>query len=877
MKTYFLTTTSFRAVHSYLCTVLARGSKSFGIETRPSCLQISEIPSKLAAFAVVFAVFHFSVCAAEDSHATQMPNAKLQPFLQQYCVRCHDAEKQNGQVRFDTSTWTIATNDEAQRWQDVLDILNAGDMPPEDERQPGTDELSEILDTLTGALVIARRRLTDHGGEIVMRRLNRREYANTIHDLFGFGVPTEMIPEDGEAATFDTVGDEQFFTSSHFEKYLELGREIAASGIAWAGKPRSKPTVVRNEPEKRVTPNLTEKLADLDNKMRMKKEGKTWQEMGFKDEGDMKIVFSQFKNRAGKPRKYLQYPQVDHGIYFVDANSATKRSGVNRGGADPRGSYTLRARAGIVGSPPSIRTFFRVTDQVGTIGILKVRGTVDDPEVIEMSYQPGIGQRNVGLAVEENRADIRVLDAYLKRLDHDGQWAALWMDWLEVEGPFYEEERAFFETLLYSEPPPARGQPTMAWSDQNARDLIERFSFEAFRRQSPEVAYVDRLLDLFKANRENGQSFNLAMTEVIGIVLASPQFLFIQEAGTKDADRQRQLHDRELAIRLSYFLWSGPPDAELYGCADEGILMQPEVLHSQVERMLNDSRAASFVEGFASQWTDLERFDAITVDEQANFRFNKGVRYAARHEVFEFFRTLVAEDLSVGNLISSDFVVINGLLGEHYGIDGVESDQFQKVNLPAGSPRGGLLGQTAILTLGSNGERSSPVIRGAWVMEKLLHDKPAPPPPNVPELGSATSNPATNRQMVELHQKQAVCASCHRQMDVIGFGLENFDTIGRWRETERVGRKEVPIQPGGTLPGGAAFDDVSGLKAVLLEEKSQLAEELVESLLAYALGRTVEFSDADDVDQILQKLRANDYPLRSMILEITASRLFRTK
>jgi len=292
---------------------------------------------------------------------------------------------------------------------------------------------------------------------------------------------------------------------------------------------------------------------------------------------------------------------------------------------------------------------------------------------------------------------------------------------------------------------------------------------------------------------------------------------------------------------------------------------------------LNDPRCGSFVEGFATQWADLERFDAITVDEQANFRFNRGVRHAAKREVLEFFRTLVAENLPAANLISSDFVVINGLLAEHYGIAGMESDEFQKVKLPADSPRGGLLGQTAILTLGSNGERSSPVIRGAWVMEKLLHDKPAPPPPNVPELGAATDKPATNRRMVEIHQEHAVCASCHKKMDVIGFGLENFDTIGRWRETERVGRKDVPIQPGGTLPSGAAFNDVNDLKTVLLEEKSQLAEELVESLLAYALGRTVEFSDADDVGQLLQKLKREDYPVRSMIHEIAASPLFRTK
>lgn len=815
--------------------------------------------------------------AVETSIEVAMPKAKIQPFLRRYCVRCHRSENENGQVRFDTASWVISTGDEAQRWQDVLDTLNSGDMPPEDEEQPKIDELTKVLDAMTGALITARRRLTDHGGEIVMRRLNRREYANTIRELFGFTIPEDMIPEDGEAATFDTVGDEQFFNSSDFEKYLALGKEIADQAITWAAKPRLQSSVVRTEPESRVTNALRVKLADLDNKMRMKKEGKTWQEMGFKDEGEMEIVFRQFKSRAGKPRTYLTYPLVDSGIYFVDVNNSTKRFVANRGAADPRGFYQLRLRAGVVGEPPSIRTFFRVTDQVGTIGIMKVRGTTSRPQTIEMNYQPKLGQRNVNLGIEENRADIRVLDGYLKRIDQNGQWAAIWMDWIEIEGPFYKGDRAFVEKLLHPEPPPPRGRTKNAWSDENVRDLIDRFALEAFRRQTPPTDYIDRLVALFQSNRNSGQSFDNALGEVIGVILASPQFLFIQESGPARGDTKRQLSDDELAIRLSYFLWSGPPDAELYECGRTGTLSRPQVLHAQVERMLNDPRNIAFFEGFVSQWADLERFDAVTVDEQVNFRFNKGVRHSAKREVIEFFATLVHENLSVANLIESDFVVINELLGNHYEIPGAKSDQFEKVSLPGDSPRGGLLGQTAVLTLGSNGERSSPVIRGAWVMEKLLHDKPAPPPPNVPELGSNTNKPLSNRQLVELHQKQAVCASCHKKMDVIGFGLENFDTTGRWRETEQVDRREVAIQSGGKLPGGAVFKDVRELKAALSLEQPQLAEELVESLLAYALGRSVEFSDVDEVEQILQRLKDDDYPIRTMIHEITNSHLFHTK
>lgn len=833
---------------------------------------------RILVMAFLAILFSGRAVSADDKPAVTSISARVvAPFLKQHCERCHGPKKQNGQVRFDQFSLGITSNDSAQRWQDVLDILNAGDMPPEDEPQPSSDDLAKVLDSLTGTLLTARKRLTDHGGEISMRRLNRREYASTIRDLFGFEIPADMIPEDNEAETFDTVGAEQFFTSSHFSEYLELGREIVARGFEWSAQPRLPVSTNRREPEEHVTHRLRNTLADLDNKMRMKNEGKTWQEMGFKDEGEMKIIFSQFKNRAGKPRRYLQYPLVESGIYLAGVNNETKRFGINRGGrgADPRGRYLLRVRGGINGDPPAIRKFVRVTDRTGTVGVAKVRGTTSEPETFEVGYRAKIGQRVINFFVEENRADIRVLDGYLNKLDKGGEWASIWIDWLEIEGPFYDEKRAIFERLVHPEPP-VRGKRTIVWDDSNARKLIERFTFEAFRRTQASPEYLDQLVALFTENRAGGQNFEQAMGETLAVVLASPAFLFLQEAGDGTGGK-RELDDHQLAIRLSYFLWSSLPDEELYARAEDGSLSQPIVLKTQVERMLDDPKAAAFFGGFMSQWAELDRFNAITVDENKFFRFNEGIRHSAYQEVLAFFETLVADNLPAANLIDSDFAVINSALGEHYGISNATSDAFQKVSLPATSPRGGLLGQTAFLTLGSNGERSSPVIRGALVMEKLLHDKPAPPPPNVPELGAATDKPATNRQMVELHQRRAVCASCHRKMDVIGFGLENFDAIGKWRDAETVGRKQVPIEPGGTLPSGTAFSTVKGLKSVLLEEDDRLAQELVESLLAYGLGRTIEFSDADAVATILDNLKSDDYRLRAMVHEIAASPLFRTK
>ncbi len=833
---------------------------------------------RLAVKHVSFATAFVILCSGSQLHAQKaLPEAraKLEPFFKKHCVGCHGPKRQEGQVRFDNATWEITNNDTAQRWQDVLDQLNGGDMPPRDAKQPSNDELAKALDSLTGAVLEARRRLTDHGGEIKMRRLNRREYSNTIRHLFGFSVAPDDIPDDGEIATFDTVGSEQLFTSSHFEKYLDLGKRVAFDSFRFNLSPRRDVKTERTQPEQRVTKRMRQKLADLDRKMALKKAGATWQEMGFKDEGEMEIIFRQWDSRAEVPRRYLQYPLVDSGVYISDVAkwaSAAMHT-------DIRGEYVIRIHGGVQGDPNDLRKIVRVWSRHRIRGTVRMAGTPDKPETVEMRAQQPMGRSQLGTTIRENVPEntINSMRGYLNKLQGPAERtdprAAVWIDWIEIEGPYYPKHRPKWEEILYPGGPSQRHSPYI-WNEAKIRELIEKFAFEACRRRTPEAEYVDALHAIYQRNRAAGQSQRDAMIEVMGIVLASPGFLFIEEETPVAAGKQ-PLTNRELAIRLSYFLWSAPPDDELYA-AD---LSDPAVYAQQLDRLLTDPRAVAFRDGFISQWAELDRYDAITVDNRKHIHFNEGVQQDAKQEVREFFGALIEENLPVSNLIDSDFVVINSSLAVHYGIDlpNPKTDEFQKVMLSADSPRGGLMTQTAFLTTGSNGERSSPVIRGALVMEKLLHDKPAPPPPNVPELGAASKTPKTNREMVELHQQQAVCASCHKKMDVIGFGLENFDTIGRWRDTERVGNRQVPIEPGGELPDGSEFKDVQELKTVLLSHEDRLAKELVESILAYALGRTIEFSDSDDVEAIVSRLKKDGFRVRSMIREVALSQLFRSR
>ena len=815
---------------------------------------------------------------------TEMPKDALQPFLQKYCVRCHGAKQQNGQVRFDTLQWQVATNEQAQRWQDVLDQLNGGDMPPEDEPQPPNKQLADVLDRLTQSLLAARRRLTDHGGEIRMRRLNRREYSATIRDLFGFDVALEDIPADGEIASFDTVGAEQFFTSAHFERYLELGKKIARESFQFNLGARRKVKTVRTEPEKRVTERMRENLADLDRKMEMKKAGASWQEMGFKDEGEMEVIFRQWVPRAEVPRRYLQYPLVEQGVYICDVAKWTSASMHT----DIRGEYIVRIHGGVHGNPDELRRLIRVRGRQRVHGTLRLNGTTEKPQSVEIRVRQPMGRFQLSANIRENVPDntINSMVGYLNKLQGPAERAdpraAVWIDWIEIEGPYYPDERPKFEEILFPGKATGKGSPYI-WNDAKIPELIEKFVREAFRRRPPEPEYLAGLNAIFREHRAAGMNHRDAMIEVMGIVLASPGFLFLHEPvvaetgssteALSNQDRGGQLGNRELAVRLAYFLWSSPPDDELYS-AD---LSDPIACAKQVDRMLADPRIVRLRDGFISQWAEFEKYDAITIDNRKHFRFNEGVKEDAKREVREFFGTLIEENLPASNLIDSDFVTINAALAAHYGIrfPSTPSDAFRKVALPPDSPRGGLMTQAAFLVAGSNGERSSPVIRGALIMEKLLHDRPAPPPPNVPELDEASSTPRSNREMVELHQQRAVCASCHRKMDVIGFGLENFDTTGQWRDTEQVGRKQVPIEPGGVLPDGKAFADVQELKKVLLSQEDALAGELLESMLGYGLGRTIEFSDADDVAALRIKLKTEKYRIRSMIREIALSPLFR--
>lgn len=782
---------------------------------------------------------------------TKLNRDILGQFLEKHCVRCHGPEEQNGSARFDTLDYAISDKVEALHYQDVLDVLNGGDMPPEDEPQPSNTELEVVIEELTKGLFEARKRLASNGGRVVMRRLNRREYAATIRHLFGFEPPAKMIPPDDDVVNFDTVGSRQFFTNAHFDEYYALAQEVLREGFKWAGV--REPEQIRvQQPEDFWNDNFRRFIKE--------NEGKThWKP----------IKLSKMR------RVYLSRPMIESGVY-LDEPLRHLSFGF---GVDPRGSYRVRVKAGIEGEMAPFRRFIRIGFSEGANVALHIDGTPENPTESVVEVSPLMG-RKLGGHVAEDRSG-GWLSGYVGFLWRSGEISKqaaqnqglIWIDSFNVEGPFYPDSRSFFDTLLCPKEPTPETPSEIVWNDRSARELIERFTAEAFRRREPAPGYIDGLSSYFQKQRGKGKPFQEAMVDTLAVVMASPGFLYLNEDAGSRPD-QRTISPRENAIRLAYFLTSAPPDEQLYRLAASGDLSNRNALRAEVSRLLEGSKSRRFAESLARQWADFTRLDGISVSDKKYPTYTIGLRYSMKQEVISFFHTLIEQNLPVSNLIKSDFATVNAQLAVHYGIPGVTTNEFTPVKLTADSHRGGYLTQGAFLVAGSNGERTSPPIRGMLLMSRLLNSPPPPPPPNVPELGSDVEGPATNRRLVELHQTRAQCSSCHRKMDAIGLALENFDLLGRYREDELVDRKKVPVQISGSLPGGEPFSSFSEFQATMLEHEEDLARNMVESLLVYALGRDIEFTDDAHIESIMKQIRPDGFRMKDMIHAIASSPLF---
>jgi hypothetical protein len=399
------------------------------------------------------------------------------------------------------------------------------------------------------------------------------------------------------------------------------------------------------------------------------------------------------------------------------------------------------------------------------------------------------------------------------------------------------------------------------------RKILSSLARRAYRR-AVSAQEVDRLVAIADSSQKRGGSFEDGISLAIEAVLVSPDFLFRMEAGDSHAAEAPQpVSQYELASRLSYFLWSSMPDEELLGCAEHGTLRKPEVLEAQVRRMLSERRSRALAENFAGEWLEIRRLESVQPDRDRYPDFDDYLRQSMRRETELFFQNMIQEDRGILDLIDGQYTFVNERLARHYGIRGVTGTGFRKVDL-TGTRRSGILTQAGILTVSSYATRTSPVLRGKWILENFLNAPPPPPPANVPSLDEdAVGSSASLRHQLEEHRKNAVCASCHARMDPLGFALENYDAVGAWRKQDG----KFPIDPTGSLPDGRTFQGAEGLKAILKEDRDAFAKCLTEKLLMYALGRGLERYDQPAVKQIVSRGAAHHYRFSSFILGIVNS------
>lgn len=858
---------------------------------------------------------------ATAAAATAEVSSNHQAFFAAHCTKCHSEKAQEGGVRLDDLPFAIATVETAERWQKVLGVLNAGEMPPAEEPPPNPETKLELLADLSQALADARRAIGDQGQVSLVRRLNRREYRHTLRDLLGVEVDTSSLPDDTGTGSFDTIGSGLFMSSDQLEQYLAIGRqaiEAAASDWPKPGDTRPERKIERREVETLARQQIESLLNGYF--LTGYRKAKEWEaagayslktkDFGFPDEYEAKFRIQQYENHGPYLEHFLAAPHSDSGVWLMyAANNYHDTEAITIPPTAPPGNYLLRLRVAAAAEVPPGRKFLEMGNKgikdgersdFETIEALQVTGSIDQPQLIEIPVRvTASGPRT--WYFREKRFNDGQADSFQNSLDKSkngvGRDLAIWIDWVEWDGPVPSGTPSIVHTQVFG------SLPKKGPEEQVVRTILRRFGTLAFRGATPANDFLDQLVTVYESRRTAGDEPLVAIREPMAVMLAAPGFLYLADplAAQSDSERDdeqntRQLSDRELATRLAYFLWAAAPDAKLLAVAASGKLREPAVLAAEVDRLIANEKSHDFAAGFTHQWLSLDRLDFFRFDHQLYPDFDESTRAAAKREVYETFHMLLAGNRDARQLLKSNDVVVNGLLATYYGLDDagspVTGDAFRNVKLGPESPRGGLLGMAAILAMGSNGERTSPVERGAWVLRKLLNNPPPPAPPNVPQLSRLESKPVTPRERLRMHQEQPQCAQCHRSIDPIGMGLENFDAAGRWRNEEKfygrgwvvkdkvagkVVNKSWPIETAGAFHNGPSFRDFYELRdEIATAHGPAFVHGLIENLFAYAIGRPVSFADAESIESMAQAA-ARDGGLKSIVQRLVASQEFQTK
>ncbi len=746
----------------------------------------------------------------------------VQPFLARHCFECH-TDKARGDVRLDRFD-EQALSQRSPTLEKVLDVLGKHAMPPKKRSQPGDDELRPVLAWLE-AHAERTERETARSDRVLLRRLNRAEYNNTVRDLLGVDFqPADDFPQDASGYGFDNIAGTLSVSPALMEKYLAAAEKVARTAVF--GVAPMKPERVVHEPwfaADAFSKNNEVKFDYDETGMSLPSAFHVVQRFPADGEYTLRGILRGVRPAGSDP--------VELGFWIDGKMVHTAKIPV------PARSEPGRNAGELNGLWAEFRTPVKAGEHWLSVTILRMY------EGLPAAYKgpkPSQAQGRVSSG--------RGVDAFF-------------VMYLHVVGPYEQAKGRSPESIRKV----FGNNPVKPRDAAAVRKVVADLARRAYRRPVTDKE-VDELVNLIAMAQKDGESFEEGLCLAIERMLVSPHFLFRVEKAPR-------LTEHELATRLSYFLWSSMPDEELLRAADEGKLHQPAVLEAQVRRMLRDARSRALVENFGGQWLRTRALESHTPDRNTFPEFTDYTRMSMRQETGLFFEHVVREDRPVLDFLDADYTFLNQRLAEFYGIPNVKGHEFRKVDL-TGSRRGGVWRQASVLTVSSYPNRTSPVLRGKWILENLLNAPPPPPPPDVPPLDvKEVGKSVSLREQLEKHRSNPTCASCHARMDPLGLALERFDAIGRWREKDG----KLPIDASATLADGRVVKGPDGLAAILKADPGAFAECLAEKMLIYALGRGLDRNDGKTVKAIARRMAREDYRFSSLVLGIVQSEPFQTR
>jgi mono/diheme cytochrome c family protein len=752
---------------------------------------------------------------AGAARATQIdapPPPEYSTFISTNCATCHSDRLKTGGLSLQ-AVLAAPVPDHADVWEKVVRKLRSGEMPPPTVRVRPDAQVAAALATYLETTIDRAAIAHPNPGRAPVHRLNRAEYSNAIRDLLQVDIrPGEWLPVDDSGYGFDNIAAVLSTSPALLDRYMSAAHKVSRLAV---GDLTMKP--VEEIYDAKRDPNNGTRNEQLND------------ELPFDSRGGMTVAH-----------------------YFpLDADYVFK---IRFAGVQPEGEEAE-------GDPYQVRV--AVKSGLHTIGITAPRENLE-PENDAPPAAPGGGAGARPATQLPSPVDLRLSGARVKRFDVRASRPDVTK--LIVGGPYDSTGRgdtASRRAIFVCRPAKPAQEPACA------RTILTALAHRAFRRPVTDVD-VQPLYAFYQKRRETAD-FEGGIQGAIEALLVSPEFLFRIERDA--AGGVHPVSDVELASRLSFFLWSSIPDAELLDVAEHGRLREPAMLERQVRRLLDDRRADALVSNFAGQWLQLRNVDTVKPDPVI-FPFDEALRQAFVTETSLFVSSIFREDRSLLDLLSADYTFVNQRLAEHYGIPRVYGSQFRRVTI-ADANRRGLLGQGSVLTVTSYPNRTSVVQRGKWILENLLGAPPPPPPPDVPELKAAPNGKLLSmREQMQVHRSNAICAACHARMDPIGFALENYDGVGRWRSADA----GTPIDPSGTLPDGTVFKGPSGLRDLLLTKyRDDYLRTATEKLLTYALGRGVEPYDYPVVRSIVREAVGDDYRVSSWILAVVKSTPFQMR